>query len=109
MVDLGNNLELFGLSVDMQEIAQAFNKAISNNFVVELRVEDNPKMSIDSILKTKITKAKIDEEDKRLYIEASGLEIVFRYETYNLGTQSSSHSKFYFKSSGATLTVTVLM
>ena len=45
MVDLGNNLELFGLSVDMQEIAQAFNKAISNNFVVELRVEDNPKMS----------------------------------------------------------------
>ena len=109
MVDFSNNLEMNNVPLDMQEIAEAFNKAISNNFTVEIRVEDLPRMDVDSILKTKITEAKIDEESKCLHIEASGLQIMFKYDSYNIGTQSSSHSKFYFKSSGASLTITVFM
>lgn len=109
MLDFSNNSQVCNVSFDMQKIAGAFNKAISNNFIVELRAEDMPRMNIDFDLKTKITGAKIDEKSKCLYIEASGLQIMFKYESYKLGTQSSSHSKFYFKSSGASLTVIVFM
>ncbi len=109
MINFGNNSEILKVSLDLQEIALIFNKAISNNYSVELRVEDMPNMDMDSILNTNIIKAGIDEEIKCLYIYASGLQLIFKYESYSLGTQSSSHSKFYFKSNGATLTVTVLM
>lgn len=109
MVDFSNKLEMYNVPLDMQEIAEAFNIAISNDFIVEFRIEDLPKMGIDATLKTKITGVKIDEENKCLYIEAPELYIKFEYESYSHGTESSSHSKFYFCSSGASLTVIVHM
>lgn len=108
MADSSNNLEIIYNSADLQEIAQLFKQAIDNKYLVELRVEDMPSMSIDSILKTYITKVAIDEERKNLHIDAPDLQLMFNYETYALGTQSSSHAKFYFESKGASLTVTVL-
>ena len=109
MVDFSNKLAICNVSSDLQEIAEAFNIAISNNFMVEIRIEDLPKMDIDSILRTTITEAQIDEESNCLYIKASGLQLMFKYESYKTGTQSSCHNRFYFNSSGASLTVTVQM
>ena len=98
MVDFSSNLEMNNVPLDVQEIAETFNKAISNKHTVEIRIEDLPRMDMDSVLKTKITGVQIDEESKCLHIEASGLHIMFKYESCYPGTQSSSHSKFYFKS-----------
>lgn len=109
MLDFSNGSDMNKVPEDMEEIAEAFYIAISRKCIVELRVEDLPEMDMDSILKSKITEAKIDIERKCLYIKASELHMMFKYDSYSLGTQSTSHSKFYFKSSGASLTVTVFM
>lgn len=109
MLDFSNGSDINKVPEDMENIAEAFYIAISKKCIVELRVEDLPEMDMDSILKTKIIEAKIDIENKCLHIKASELHIMFKYDSYSFGTQSTSHSKFYFESKGASLTVTVFM
>lgn len=96
-------------SMTLQKIAHILNEAVTNNYSVELRVEDIPSMDIDSTLKTTITEVSINEEGNCLHICASGLKLRFHYESYELGTESSAHKKLYFVSKGATLTIIVFM
>lgn len=107
MVDLSDITQINKVTPDLHDIAMAFNKAISNQNQVELRVGDSPQMKIDSILRTTLSGVKIDEECKVLHIDAIGLKLKYQYEEYSYGTSSSAHTKFYFQSEGASLTVTV--
>lgn len=106
MVDFKNAKDVMNCTGDMFDIACALNKALSENLIVELRVEDS-KMTIDSILKAELTEAKLLEELKKLAIEANGLQLYFNYESYELGSAADRHTKFYFKSETAFLTVVV--
>ena len=107
MIDFNNKLQTVGMSSHLQKIAEEFNRAISNKCLVEIRIEDLPRMEIDSILKTNIAGAKIDDKAHVLYINASGLEMQFKYEMYELGTEAKDHCKFYFRSQGASLTISI--
>lgn len=107
MVDFSNNSEIKNASVDLQEIAQTLNNAISNQYPVEIRIEDLPRMNIDSTLSTNVIKAGVDEEIKYLSIQANGIDIKFKYKSFGLGTASAHHKKFYFESEGAILTIIV--
>lgn len=107
MLDMSNNNDVTNAPVDLQIIAETFQRALISGCMVELRIEDLPEMDMDSILKTKLTSVKIDEKDKGIWIEAEGLHLMFQYEEYSMGSSSVTHDKFYFKSKNASLTITV--
>lgn len=93
----------------INEINDLLQEAVKCGFLVSIRVEDMPHMSVDSTISTKITKACFDEEGKNLHIEAPCFTLKMQYTTVAMGTESGRHSKFYIKSEGATLTITVEM
>jgi hypothetical protein len=107
MADLSDITQVKNVKPDLYDIAIIFNKAISNQNQVELRVEDLPRMNMDSTLKTTLSGVIINEKDKVLYIDAAGLSLMYQYEKYSSGSSSSTHRKFYFQSEGASLTVVV--
>lgn len=91
------------------KISQLLQTAIVNSYLVELRVEDNPPESassyIDTDIYTKLANATVD--DKHLYIEASGLTLHMDYDSIDMGSESDSHIKFYFRSASASLTIVI--
>lgn len=92
-----------------KEINLLLQQAVENGYLVELRVEDMPNMTVDFIIKTKIKKAILEERIKGLRIEAPNLNLMMNYETLKMGTQSATHNKFYVESQGATITITINM
>ena len=98
-----------GVDRMINEINDLLQEAVKSGFLVSIRITDMPYMSVDSTITTKITKAYFDEESKNLHLEAPYFTLKMQYTTVTMGTESGRHSKFYIKSDGATLTITIEM
>ncbi len=107
MPDCTNNLEVLNNTLDLNVITEVLNEAISQKYSVELRIEDLPKMDIDTSITTTINEVVVNEEMSFLRLVGPMLTMIFKYKKYSLGTSSSQHHKFYFESDGAILTVIV--
>ena len=107
MSNMSDFNDVMNVSAELSNIAKGFYFAISNECMVELRIEDLPHMKMDTQLKTRLQEVKINEDRKVLYIDAADLSIVFEYDTTEMGSSSCDHEKFYFQSENASLTVKI--
>ena len=93
---------------DIFQIKSILESAVNNKSNVELRVEDK-KMTLDTIINTKLTEVNFNTDNNFVTMEAPELRLMFKYENCNMGTQSSMHNKFYFESNEVFVTVVVKM
>ena len=85
---------------ELGSTAAELHSAIVKEYLVDIRLEnENPSMDTD--FQTQILEANLDVVEKCL--------IKFYYDEYQDGSQSATHSKFYFfsKDKSASLTITI--
>mgnify|MGYP001030372030 FL=1 len=97
---------------ELGSTAAELHSAIVKEYLVDIRLESkNPSMNTD--FQTQILEANLDVVEKCLNLRFTdskhGGLIKFYYDEYQDGSQSATHSKFYFfsKDKSASMTITI--
>lgn len=101
-INLGKTEDLGKVSMDLMFAGIDINKAINNEYDVELRVTD-VRAALDLTIKTILQEVIINEESKNISIKIKDMTLSFTYKEFFSGNEKPEYSKFYFKSENVTV------
>lgn len=106
MVDLRDVAQVAKLPIEMVEAGDAINKAICNEIIVRIRVDNSEGLYLDA--DKVVTGCIWDASNYQIVISGSGFRLEFEYEKFELNAGSGDKfTKFYFRKKDSTLGITV--